>query len=349
MKKQPISVILTDTHETKNNIELVESIFEQAGELALSLGINEIYHAGDWFTDRVGQNLSTLVSLDRILSKLEDKGLKVLGIAGNHDKTSQDSEDSYLNIFRNRNLTIFPDIGWKINKEYDMFVGFLGYFTNSYKDRLKELTSIAKSKRCSKNILITHKAFNGVRNNDGSVVEDGVSVKDVNFWDKVLVGHYHDYSEVGDNIFYIGSAYQANFGENITDKGFTILYSDCSIKKVRSEFPKYIKVEISADDVDSIENELEVHSNSDDNVRFVFRGKKTDLDNINLSKFSDVGIDCKFESEEINSEILNIESENFQTLDSKSIMKHFLNYCKIQKIGAEERKFGLKIMNNDFH
>jgi hypothetical protein len=167
------------------------------------------------------------------------------------------------------------------------------------------------------------------------------------FWDKVLVGHYHDASEVGNNIFYIGSAYQANYGENITDKGFTILYSDGSIKFIESKFPKFKKVKIDASDASSIENELEVHSNSSDHVRFVFVGKKTDLDKITLSRFTDVGIDCKFESEDSVEGIVDVDGDNFTQFDMKTIIKHFVQYCKIQDIPSDKRTIGLKILKDD--
>lgn len=344
--RKPFAVILTDTHKKKDNLELVESIFDQAIDLALELGCKRIFHGGDWFTNRIGQNLATLMSMKRVCDKVEDSDLLMDGIPGNHDKTDQDSPESYLDIFSGYdNFTLHSEGGIVTYK--DITVAFLPYFTSSYTERLKELELAAKEIGNSVNILITHKAFNGVRNNNGSTVEDGVSPNTVKWWTKVLVGHYHDASKVGKNIFYIGSAYQSNYGENITDKGFTILYTDGSLDFEPSDFPKYKKIKLDATDEDSIENELEVHSNSTDNIRFVFTGNKTDLDKINLSKFTDAGIDCKFESDEINKEILNVESDNFQQLDKKSINKHFLKYCKIQGIESDKIKIGLKILNDD--
>ena len=344
--RKPFAVIATDTHKTKENLALVESIFDQAIELALDLGVKRIFHGGDWFTNRVGQNLATLMAMKRVFDKIEKAGLIIDGIPGNHDKTDQDSADSYLDIFSGfGNFNLHSEGGLITHK--DITVAFLPYFSQSYTERLKELELAAKSRKTTTNILLTHKAFNGVRNNDGSLVDDGVSRKAVKFWDKVLVGHYHDACKVGKNIFYIGSTYQSNYGENITDKGFTILYDDGSTDFEPSQFPKYQKIKLDASDEEAIETELEHYANSDDNVRFVFTGSKTDLDKINLSKFTDAGIDCKFESNEINEEILNVESDNFQQLDKKSIMKHFMKYCKVQGIESSKIKQGLKILNDD--
>lgn len=345
-KIKPISVILTDTHLKKDNLILVESIFEQAFQLAIKLNCYKVLHAGDWFTDRVGQNLQTLLCLKRILNRAFELKISVEGISGNHDKTDQNSEDSYLDIFdnykgfrlhRNSEQPLFLD-------DYGMTISFLSFFTLSYNERLSNISKKLKLLEYEKNILITHVGVNGVKNNDGSEVTEGIAQSDFKFFDKVLIGHYHDASKIGDNIHYIGSSYQANFGENITDKGFTVLYSDGSLKFFKSKFKKYIKVKLDASDNSSIQNELELHKDSEDNVRFIFQGKKTDIDKINLSKFTDEGIDCKFEVDELNEELFDAETNDFTQLDDKQILKHFFEYCKIQNVDSEKRRLGMKFL-----
>jgi exonuclease SbcD len=338
-----VSVLLTDTHLKKDNLDLVEDIFVQACELCVEENCKTITHAGDWFTNRIGQNLQTLLRMKKIFNIVDSYGLEIVGIPGNHDKTDQDSESSYLDVFSDyKSFNLIRDKGFVIKG--DVFIGFLPYFTSSYSKRLDELEKISRSKDKAVNILITHKSFNGVRNNDGSIVEDGIPTKRMKYWDKVLVGHYHDSSIIGKNIHYVGSAYQANYGEDISDKGFTLIKSDGSLEFVPSKFKKYIKVKLDASDISSIENELEFHKGTDDNVRFIFQGTKTDIEKINLSKFTDEGIDCKFESEEINGEILKVEEGDFEQMDSKKITKHFLEYCKIQGISSDNRKQGLKYL-----
>lgn len=348
--KKPLAVILTDTHKKKDNLELVEDIFEQAIELCVELGCKYVLHGGDFFTNRTGQNLATLMSMKRVLNRVADAGLTMVGIPGNHDKTDLDSEDSYLDIFSNfPGFVLFRDCGSINFSKYDIGISFLPYFSSTYEERLEKMKRMSVSNGFKHNILITHKAFNGVRNNDGSLVSDGASPKLVKHWDKVLVGHYHDESRIGDNIHYIGSSYQANYGENITDKGFTILYSDMSLKKVKSRFKKYIKVTIDASDISSAENELERFEDSEDNIRFVFKGCKTDLSKVNISKFTDAGVQCVLEQEEINEEILKAESGEFKKLDKKEIIKNFFKYCSIQKMSAEDRNFGLKLLKDEIN
>lgn len=344
MTKKAIGVILTDTHLKKDNLDLVYDVFRQAIIQAKDLGINKVFHGGDFFTNRVGQNLATLILFLKILDLFENEEVELIGIPGNHDKTDQDSPESYLDVFAGHSsFTLVRDSA--VFKIDGVVVGLLPFFTNSYKDRLEDLEIKASKLKAKHNILITHIAFNGVVNNDGTVVDDCIKRKNVKWWDKVLVGHYHDASKIGKNIHYIGSAYQSNFGEHITDKGFTVLYNDGSIEFEPSKFPKYLKINLEAGD--DIENEIEAYSGTTDNVRFVFKGKKTDFQKIDQSKLSEAGIECQFIIDDINEEIVKAEAGDFTSFDKKSVVKLFLEYCEMQKIEKKQKSLGLKILIND--
>jgi len=344
MINKPLAVVLTDTHLKRDNLDLVYNIFVQAYDLANLLGVDYVIHGGDFFTNRIGQNLMTLITMKKILGIFEGTGITLVGIPGNHDKTDLDSEDSYLDVFDNTvNFQLVRN--FRCIKMGDISVGFLPYFSNSYKARLKELETLREKVPYEKSILITHVAFNGVRNNDGSVVEDAISPKDVKSWDKVLVGHYHDGSEIGKNIFYIGSAYQGNYGENIEDKGFTILMENGDIDFEPTNFPKYIKIKLDVND--DVDNEIEMYGGKEDNVRFIFSGDKSEIHKVDQAKLSSLGIDCKFELNDINEEILKIESGDLKELDQKAIIKYFAEYCKIQGIDSISRKRGLKILKQN--
>lgn len=353
MKTKPIGVFLTDTHLKKENHALVRNIFNQAADLAISLKVKNIYFGGDAFTNRISQNLDTLLIFNDILEDLDEKGLKLFAIAGNHDKTNQDSSKSYLDVYRkHENFILIQNQEIIIDFDNNVAIGLLPYFSASYKSRLKELNLNRKELKSKgfKTILITHKGFNGVKNNDGSVVEDGISPSLVKNWDSVLVGHYHDSSKVGKNIHYTGSAYQSNFGENIGDKGFTIIYSDASIERVMSKFPIFAKYELGmSDNIDDelsiLENSIDIESN---NIRIIFKGKKEDLHKVNQIDLKEKGIDVKFEYEEINDEILRAEKGDIVSVDRNNLSQYFKEFCEIQSIPKNKMLKGLKILLNDF-
>jgi DNA repair exonuclease SbcCD nuclease subunit len=337
--KFPVAVFLTDTHKQKDNLDLVYGIFIQALDLAEKLKCKYVFHGGDFFNDRIGQNLTNLLMFQEILNEFERRQITLVGIPGNHDKTDQESEKSYLSIFKSPYFILFEKQGvFKMKNGMDFH--FLPFFSKSMPERLEDLkTRIIKNK----SILIAHAAFNGVRNNDGSKAKDGLKKKSVKEYNKVLVGHYHDASLIGNNIYFTGSAYQANFGENIEDKGFTVIYDDYSIKSVKSKFKKYIKVSLDVDC--DLETEIEAVQDLDANLRFVFEGNKSDLSKLDTKKLDSLGIDYKFEWNDINEEILKVEGGEFGSLDKKTVLKFFLEYCKIQSIESKQRTFGLKILN----
>lgn len=349
---KPIGILLTDTHINDNNTELVIDIFRQAIKHCKENNIDKIFHAGDFFTNRISQKLNILLSSSKIFDMFKDNDISLFIIPGNHCKTNQDSVQSYLDIFKHKkNINIFSEQEMLIDYNNKVAIGMLPYFTESYIQRLENLDKNRKKfkKQGFKTILITHKGFNGVRNNDGGVVEDGVPRELVKFWDLVLVGHYHDASKVGKNIFYVGSSHQANFGENIEDKGFAIIYSDATFEKVISKFPIYKKIELNFKD--DIETELEMLKNltdfKEDNIRIVFKGEREDLHKINQSELKSLGIEIKYEFNDINEEILKAESGDVVDINKKSLIKFFQEYCKIQKIPSGKKTKGLKILIKD--
>src|SRR4051812_31517031 len=104
---KPIAIVITDTHLHKDNIDLVTSIFDQAIKYCKENGIDLILHAGDVFTSRTGQPLSVLVAWQRIVDKIRDNDLRCLAIAGNHDKTDQEDESSFLDIFNSQFFKVY--------------------------------------------------------------------------------------------------------------------------------------------------------------------------------------------------------------------------------------------------
>ena len=163
-----------------------------------------------------------------------------------------------------------------------------------------------------------------------------------------MIGHYHNASQLGKNVFYTGSAYQNDFGENIVDKGFTVIYNDGSTKFVASHFPKYIKQTIAADDTESLKNLLENYEGETyDHIRFVFVGKKTDCQKINIAEIQGkYTIDCKFECNEEKEAIEISESDSVLCYDKKAVIKDFFKFCADEGIRGAEMKYGLELVKN---
>jgi DNA repair exonuclease SbcCD nuclease subunit len=339
--KKPIALILTDTHITPNNIPLVESIFDQAIDVCEQYNIPRIIHDGDWFTSRSHQALECLLSVSEgIIDKINSKSIEQLGLQGNHDKTDQSRKEGYMSLFRDK-ITLFEDEGFVVID--GICCCFLPFFTDQeYLERLVNL--IEKTAKFERKILFTHQSINGVRNNDGSLVEKDIEQEFFVDFDKVIVGHYHNRQRVGENIYYIGSTHQSKFGED-DRKGFTILYSDMSIKYIPTVYPKYIHLKVHVDDDDKIVQAIEEHKDSDDNVRITLIGDKDKSKAIHKTIFDDTGIDVRFntmsESTLFDSPIDEASGEA-KVFNKKDLAKHWIKYCTSQSVPAYQRNEGLK-------
>jgi len=342
----PIAGVITDTHLKPENVDLVVDIFKQFIELLNSLGLKTALHIGDWFTSRSSQSLVCLLVTTRILDMFEKEKIMLHIIAGNHDKTDLTSEESYLTIFNNRKyVRLYESEDFIDDEESQIRMGFLPYFKEGveYLQRLSNLNE--KMGDFAMSALFTHVSINGVRNNDGSVVEGDVEADFFNQYDLVFTGHYHNSSQVGENIHYIGSAYQANFGED-ENKGFTILCDDLSFYHVQSNFPHYHKFVIQASDKKQTTKLLQEHFKSPDNVRFVFEGTQEEIEKIDVGVFAAAGISVQREN--VSDKVMFEEVEDAQVMnfDKKTILKNYIEYTKIQEFTPEKRKQGISMVNS---
>ena len=348
-KKKPIAMLINDIHLDKDNGELVFDIFCQAVCECHQIGIDRIIIGGDIFTNRSGQPLSCLIWFGRIIEKCCANGIRLYAIAGNHDKTDSFDEKSYLDVFYGRcDFKCFSkgDFTWLDN----CLIGFIPYFDDErWINEFNKIDKIRRinSKNSDSTFLITHIGIDGVMNNDGTKVESGIKTDIFNGWSKVLVGHYHNASSLGNNVVYTGSAYQNNYGETIDDKGFTIMYNDGSIDHIQSKFPKYIKHTFSVDDINKDEFRKIFDDSKNDSynhTRFIFKGRRDELQKINASEFSKHGIDCKFESNESVEAINTSDSDFVMNYDKKSIISDFLQFCKENEIKGDAMKYGLNLI-----
>lgn len=329
-------LIITDTHLKPENIDLVKSIFSQAFDLCVEKDIDTVYFGGDWFTIRHGQTISSLVATCDIIEAAKEKQIEIRAIAGNHDKDNQESEDSFLSIFDH-----YDNFGVvKKSKTFDEYKGaaihMLPYFPE--KKNYTEFLEKIFLKKNSKNYLITHVAVDGVKNNDGSEVTSGVAKSLFNKFDKVFVGHYHNASKVGKNIHYIGSAYQANFGED-DQKGVTILDTlTGETEFIQLYFPKYMTEEIEASKVISHLDEVLKGAASVDFLRVKLVGTEAEIDSVDKNLLRSKGI--KVEKISHNSQKVEKEDVELISFDKESLQKEWDSFSTEKEIPKKRVKIG---------
>lgn len=340
-------LLLSDPHINRDNFLHVENIFYQAFDVCASNEISKIFCLGDVFTSRVGQGLNELITFGRILKKAHKMGILITSIAGNHDKTDYDSDDSFLIPFENyESFDLLSKPATKIiGSTHFHFVSF--YNNSTYKEKLSKL-KISKNKN---NVLLTHCSINGVRNLSGMVVDDGVDCVDFSSFKRVFVGHYHNRQKFS-NVTYIGSPDPRNWGED-NEKGFTILDTE-TLKEVfvKSNFTPYEKIEVSVSDlvkntdIEEFEGYITQYKDSS-NLRVVLVGTEEELLHFDSSFLK--GVDVKKEKLEKRNSIQDAEKEKFAEFDTDSIQRLFTDFCKQSDIKGKTLIQGLKILKGNFN
>lgn len=312
--------MVADPHMNEDNIEEVTDILIQSMDLCKELKLSTIYIIGDIFTTRKSMPLAVLLGFMNILDVARSKGVDVKAFPGNHDKLDYTSELSYLHPFMHHPAFCLYDSYDEEDIEIGVRLHLIPFFEEKeiYPKYLKQVNLLKKGR----NYLLTHIAVNGVRNNDGSVIENQLNQDLFYQFDKVFVGHYHDASQVGDNVFYIGSTHQNNYGEN-QQKGFTVLYSDGSHQLHLSKYKKYEVVNIDLDESshEEVEDLKRKWGDKDDmNVRFNVTGSVEKIQAIDKYSYDILGIDIKCKERDVNVDVSFEESTDFGGFDRSNVI-----------------------------
>ena len=348
--KKPLMLLLTDIHLTDRNIEEVISIVNQAFKKAKSLKLRTIYVLGDIFDSRKSQTLKVLEAWKTILhtAKLEFIELRV--IPGNHDKPLYHKEESYLDLYEDHpSMKLIR--GYYAFEEGEYMVHMIPFFDEKkvYPEYLARAVAATQLLPDFKHILLTHIAVDGVRNNDGSEIEGTLSESSFDCFEKVFIGHYHDYQEVGNNIIYIGAIRQKNFGED-DKKGFTVFYDDGTYELIKSEFKQFktVRIDLNTSTEKEINQLIEESKFDEGHVRFKLTGSKEKIKSIDKSKFESVGIDVKFDEDDINVNLDYTEIKSFTGFDKNSIMNEWKSFGENNEINEEISIQGSELLTNIF-
>jgi exonuclease SbcD len=343
--KTPIAILSSDWHISKSNYEEIIDLINQKIELAKSLKVKRLYCLGDVFNSRNAQELVVLKAFSDILDNIQDADLELHCISGNHDKVGLNNKYSYLDPYRHHPAMNLHDT--VVDEYMGVNIAMIPYFEEEfYLSNIKQINLIIEEQFPeSPSILLTHQGLNGVKNNDGSEVQNSLTGNLFSGFKQVFVGHYHDISEQG-NIRYIGSLKQNNFGED-SDKGFTILYDDCSFEFVRSNFKAYTKIQIdSKTSIEEINSIIKQNNNSNNHLRLEFIGNQEEVKaiqkSLDVDMIRNLGVDVKFKSDkEFENEEINFETEINTEITKAEILGEFNKFTESTSLN---REIGLKYL-----
>lgn len=336
---KPKILVSTDWHLKPSNLEEIYKLQEQEILEAKKLGIKNHVWLGDIFDSRISQREEVLNTLTKIIELYQRYGHCIFCIPGNHDKTSYESETSFLDAFQyHPNFKLITRVDYFTIEK--IFCFFIPFFTNEiWCDEYKQIDSAIK---LSNSILFTHLAFQGSRNNDGTLVESSITPSMFKDWGKVFSGHYHDHQELTDNVIHLGSITQNDFGED-ENKGFWVIYEDLSYDLIPSDGKKYRKLVVNLDEmtfkqVDKVIKKFK-EENNDSFVRVEIKGSEDAIKSIDKKEYQSLGIDVKTKVNEI--ENIDGDIEEVRALTSTDIADKFKLFCEQNEYDYDE---GIEIL-----
>ena len=331
--KTPISVIITDTHLRKDNFQQVKSVIQQAIQVAKDKKCESVIHLGDHFVNRASQDLETVLDFMKLLDMFVEDDIIFETFPGNHDKSDQTVNESWLSVFKNYapfHVKIYEDSS-SVDVTEEIVYNFLPYYKDEiYQEKLMNL-ALEPDK---KNVLFTHQGISGVLDNDGVKVSNSINKQCFSVFDKVFIGHFHNHSRVDKNIEFIGSTDSRTYGED-ENKGCVILYDDLSTERINFNFKKFKTIKITEEEIINIDKIVSEYKNSGDNVRLCISGNRDELVKVDKTKLNNLG----FEVVLTDTELIIIEEENEKVTlrtDRKELRKDFIGYCENKEIPKNE-------------
>lgn len=220
-------LILNDTHYgfkhgNERFLQQSEEFFDRVFDYCRSESIDTILHLGDFYDHRRYINFRVLSrSKTHFLERLRENQIHMHIIPGNHDVAYKNTNElnSISEVFLpsySDCVTIHMDPTVVTFDELD--IGLVPWVTqDNYDDCVNAIQSFSVP------ILAGHFEIAGFRYiANSNMKSSGFDRELFNRYDKVLSGHYHSKS-TQDNIYYLGSQYQMNWGDVDDKKYFHIL------------------------------------------------------------------------------------------------------------------------------
>lgn len=246
MKKLSKAAVFTDIHfggrsnSQSHNQDCSNFITWFIDNVKQDPEIDHIMFLGDWFDNRSSINVETLNNSYLAAKKLNQLGLPIFFIVGNHDIYHRHTRDIYSSLhfeeFKNFRIIDHPQVIEEI-ADSALVTPYLFH---------KEYSSLAKYRSLKtwwghfefKGFVITG---SGIRMFTGPNGEDFAGPK------FIFSGHFHK-RQLHDNIVYIGNTFPTNFndaGDN--DRGMMVFdHRTNDIKFINwDECPKFIKIKLT--------------------------------------------------------------------------------------------------------
>ena len=285
-------------------------------------GITTVVDMGDTFDSRKGIDFSALSwAKNNYYDKLQDMGVKVHTIVGNHTayyKNTNDVNAVDLLLREYNNVTVYSEpTEVKLDKLKVLFIPWIN------QENEKETYQLIENTICP--CAMGHLELQGFRVNKQIVMEHGHDGELYSKYSKVFSGHYHTRSDNG-RVYYLGNPYEMFWSDVGDRRGFTIFDTE-TLEHTHVDNPHRMFYNIYYEDTPHQTFDTREYANKI--ARIIVR-KKTDLknfekfvDKLYASNVAELKIVENFQIQE------NEEFEAFESEDTLSILNRYVEEAEI--------------------
>jgi len=200
---------------------------------------NAIVFMGDWFENRNAINVSTLNYSNDALESLDELGLPIYFIIGNHDLYHRGNREQYstYQFKKFKNVVLINEM-----TQVDNMLFFPYLFSKEYPDAASAIEKIKPE------YVFGHFEFrNFIVTGSDRMIDHGPDHKMFSIPKYLFSGHYHK-RQAHDNVIYIGNTFPTNYGDAWDDaRGMALLDTDKEEVDFIdwNECPTYRKVKLS--------------------------------------------------------------------------------------------------------
>lgn len=283
------------------------------------LGITHVWMLGDFWEYRTRIDVVTLWRAQSMyLDKLEERGIQVTIIYGNHDVAYKNRNDINSIDFLAKMYKNIRVVKTHETIEFDGTpVNFLSWVNNA---NLAE--SLEFIKNCPPTILCGHFEIKSFEMIKGHVCEHGFDKSLFDRFDQVYSGHFHTVSTDG-RIFYISNPSQTNWSDYGLDKGFRIFDTTTrELEFVPNPFDVYSKI-VYNDDIDIVEFDYDGYT---DKIVRVYVQSYSSTNQHKLSLFMEKLNKVVYSADliEIDETQFNSETGDLQFVDNHELIEKYI-------------------------
>ncbi|MFH1701392.1 MAG: exonuclease SbcCD subunit D [Candidatus Zixiibacteriota bacterium] len=195
--------------------------FKNAVDGIIDLRPDLVINAGDLFHMVQPSNKVIAFASRQLLRLGREHKIPTVIISGNHDAPKQKHIASALSIFEDyENITVIYKSQYEEIKIGGVSISAVPHcLTPEILQR--ELEKIALDNNADKNILVLHGVVGGIKAFQMADLSEQMIPSDrFGDFDYVALGHYHNFTKVGKNVYYSGSTERLSQAESGHQKGF---------------------------------------------------------------------------------------------------------------------------------